>query len=219
MLLSFVHKVAGVVVSPSQPQLWSQKVVSLKGPQLEVVGPLLCQPLFGPHQCRLVRLREELVTGKVVLNDLHQSHMRLTHHSSFGCTDTWFILEGSQSVALLLRDCIEPAVRFADTSASCCTCMSRGNQQRKSMLGNRQHFQQCVWFPNPKFAVASQCQHCDQKGAEAELAVMNTVMVVCRTCSCTPAKKLAHWTQDWRKPAGRALKGSMALFAYTSSLT
>ena len=88
MLLSFVHRVAGVVVSPRQPQLWSQEVVSLQWPQLEVVGPLLCQPLFGPHQCRLVWLREELVSGKIVLNDLHRSHMVLTQYSSFGYTDT-----------------------------------------------------------------------------------------------------------------------------------
>ena len=70
MLLPLVHRVAGVVVSTSEPQLWSQEELPLKGFQLEVVGPLLGHPLLGCHQSRSVGLREKLIRGKVVLNDL-----------------------------------------------------------------------------------------------------------------------------------------------------
>lgn len=70
MLLPLVHRVAGVVVSTSEPQLWSQEELPLQGFQLEVVGPLLGQPLLGPHQGRSVSLGEELIRGEVVLNDL-----------------------------------------------------------------------------------------------------------------------------------------------------
>lgn len=72
MLFPPVHRVAGIVVSPREPQLWRQEVLPLQGPQLEMVRPLLSQPVFGTHQCIPVCLAEELLCGNVVLDHLQR---------------------------------------------------------------------------------------------------------------------------------------------------